>query len=230
MGVGFLFPAVMIAGILSLKESPRWEYRHDKVDSARATVAATYGVSEDHPEVKRELREIKEKYDAENAGGGKHPWYEVFTGPRMRYRLLLGIGLQALQQLTGANFFFYYGTSIFTQVGLANPYVTSMILGGVNFGSTFLGLYVVENFGRRRSLIFGGIWMFMCFMIFASMGHFLLQQGKDVKTAGYVMIVFTCLFIFVYAMTWVRSFTTLLLSRNNMLTFLAGSHYLGSYC
>jgi SP family sugar:H+ symporter-like MFS transporter len=43
--------------------------------------------------VQRELREIKEKLDVERAGGGKHPWYEIFTGPRMAYRALLGITL-----------------------------------------------------------------------------------------------------------------------------------------
>lgn len=77
-----------------------------------------------------------------------------------------------------------------------------MILGGVNFGSTFLGLYVVENFGRRRSLIAGGLWMFMCFMVFASVGHFLLNEGRETTTAGLVMIIFACLFIFGYAITW----------------------------
>ena len=59
--------------------------------------------------------------------------------------------------LIGANFFFYYGTSIFTATGLSNSYVTSIILGGVNFGMTFFGLYVVERFGRRKSLIVGGL-------------------------------------------------------------------------
>jgi SP family sugar:H+ symporter-like MFS transporter len=42
-----------------------------------------------------------------------------------------------------------------------------MILGGVNFGTTFLGLYLIEHYGRRRSLIAGALWMFVCFMIFA---------------------------------------------------------------
>ncbi|OTA20007.1 Low-affinity glucose transporter [Hortaea werneckii EXF-2000] len=51
----------------------------------------------------------------------------------MAYRTLLGITLQALQQLTGANFFFYYGTTIFASVGLNDSYITAMILGGVNF-------------------------------------------------------------------------------------------------
>jgi SP family sugar:H+ symporter-like MFS transporter len=204
MGIGFIWPVIMAVGIMFLRESPRWEYRHGKIESARTTIAISYGVPEDHPEVNREIREIKEKLDAENAGGGSHPWYEIFTGPRMLYRTLLGITLQALQQLTGANFYFYYGTTIFQSVGLPNPYVTSIILGAVNFGTTFPGLYIVEKYGRRPSLIVGGLWMFMCFLVFASLGHFALDQVDPTRTQGigYVMIVFACLFIAGFAMTW----------------------------
>lgn len=79
-----------------------------------------------------------------------------------------------------------------------------MILGGVNFGMTFFGLYVVEKFGRRKSLITGGLWMFACFMVFASVGHFALDQANPMNTpqAGTAMIVFACLFIAAFAMTW----------------------------
>lgn len=204
MGIGFIWPVIMGVGMLFMRESPRWDYRQGNIDRARGTIARSYGASEDHPEVQRELREIKEKLDAERVGGDKHPWYEIFTGPRMAYRTLLGITLQALQQLTGANFFFYYGTSIFASVGLPNSYVTSIILGAVNFGTTFPGLYIVERFGRRPSLIAGALWMFMCFMVFASLGHFALDQsdGANTPTVGYVMIVFACLFIAGFAMTW----------------------------
>ncbi|TKA83004.1 hypothetical protein B0A55_04659, partial [Friedmanniomyces simplex] len=202
MGIGFIFPAIMATGICFLRESPRWDYRHGKIDQARTTIAKSYGVSENHYEVQREMREIKEKLDAENAGGGKHKWYEAFTGPRMAYRTSLGVALQALQQLTGANFFFYYGTTVFAGIGLSDSFVTSIILGTINFAMTFPGLYVVEHFGRRRALIAGALWMFMCFMIFASIGHFLLEAGRETKTAGTVMIIFTALFIAGYAMTW----------------------------
>lgn len=208
MGIGFIFPVIMAGGIMFLRESPRWDYRKGRIDRARATIAKSYGVSENHKEVAREMHDIREKFEAETAGGKKHPWHEIFTGPRMMYRTLLGLTLQSLQQLTGANFFFYFGTQIFQSVGIQNSYVTSMILSGVNFGSTFLGLYIVEHYGRRSSLILGGLAMFVCFMIFASVGHFLLQPslgpggtGGD-ETAGDVMIVFACLFIFSYAITW----------------------------
>jgi len=203
IGISFVWPVIMAAGMLFLRESPRWDYRRGKVDQARTTLAKSYGVSENHREVVREIREIREKLEAESAGG-KQKLREIFTGPRMFYRVLLGVVLQALQQLTGANFFFYYGTSIFTATGIKNSYVTSMILGGVNFGTTFFGLYVVERFGRRKSLIVGGLWMFVCFMVFASLGHFSLDRKDPTNTpnTGTGMIVFACLFIAAFASTW----------------------------
>jgi len=144
---------------------------------------------------------MKEKLDAENSGD---PWYKVFTGDRMAYRIFLGVALQAFQQLTGANFFFYYGTSIFEATGLSNSFETSIILGTVNVAFTFPGLYFVEKFGRRSCLIIGGIWMGLCFLIFASVGHFALNQNNPPATpkAGAAMIVFACLFIVAYASTW----------------------------
>lgn len=79
-----------------------------------------------------------------------------------------------------------------------------MILGGVNFGTTFLGLYLIENYGRRRSLIAGALWMFVCFMVFASVGHFSLdrEEPERTKSAGIAMVVFACLFILGFASTW----------------------------
>lgn len=79
-----------------------------------------------------------------------------------------------------------------------------MILGGVNFGMTFFGLYVVERFGRRNALIVGGIGMTVNFLIFASVGSFALNNTDPTATpaAGAAMIVFACLFIAFYATTW----------------------------
>ncbi|KAI9712227.1 MAG: hypothetical protein M1812_006962 [Candelaria pacifica] len=203
MGVGFIWAFILGFGILLLPESPRYAYRKGRVEEAKNTMTKNYGVPHNHRAVAEEIQEIKDKLAAEHSGGPQ-PWYAVFTGPRMAYRTLLGVALQALQQLTGANFFFYYGNTIFQATGLTNSYVTQMILGGVNFGMTFPGLYVVEHFGRRRALITGGLWCFMCFLVFASVGHFSLDQTTPQNTpkAGAAMIVFACLFIAGYAMTW----------------------------
>ena len=109
IGISFLWPLILGGGILFFPEKPRFEYRNGKIDSARRSIAKFHGVSENHKAVGRQMQEMQEKLEAEQQGGD-HPWYEVFTGPRMPYRVPLGMIIQALQQLTGANYFFYYGS------------------------------------------------------------------------------------------------------------------------
>ncbi|KAG2413586.1 hypothetical protein HFD88_002775 [Aspergillus terreus] len=203
MGIGFAWPLILGIGTLFLPESPRYAYRQGRVEEAREVMCKLYGVGPNHRCVAQEMQDMKEKLDEERAAG-KASWHEIVTGPRMLYRTLLGIALQSLQQLTGANFIFYYGNSIFTSTGLNNSYVTQIILGAVNFGMTLPGLYIVEHYGRRNSLMIGAGWMFICFMIWASVGHFALDLANPQNTpqAGAAMIVFTCFFIVGFSTTW----------------------------
>lgn len=190
MGIGFAWPLILGLGTLFLPESPRYAYRNGRFEEAREVMCKLYGVPSNHRCIAQEMQDMKDKFDEEQ-GAGDVAWHEIFTGPRMCYRTILGVVLQSLQQLTGANFIFYFGNSIFSTIGL-DSYITQIILGAVNFGMTFPGLYIVEHYGRRKSLIAGAIWMFICFMIWASVGH--LKLGTD-PMAGNVMIAFTCLFI-----------------------------------
>jgi SP family sugar:H+ symporter-like MFS transporter len=153
--------------------------------------------------IHKETQEIQKVMEA---SAGDHPWYEAVTGPRMFYRVALAVALQCLQQLTGANYFFYYGTTVFQGVGIDNSYVTAMILGGVNFGSTIAGVIMAKYFPRRKSLWIAALWQCMCFLVFASVGQFKFKNAPpdspEAKSAGTVMIVFACLFIFGFATTW----------------------------
>jgi SP family sugar:H+ symporter-like MFS transporter len=76
------------------------------------------------------------------------------------------MAILALQQLTGANYFFYYGITVFASVGTSNSYVTQIILGAVNVVCTFPGLWFIEKYGRRKYLTIGA------------------------QTEGYVLIIF----------------------------------------
>ncbi|KAL5522837.1 hypothetical protein ACEPAG_8855 [Sanghuangporus baumii] len=132
-------------------------------------------------------------------------WLNCFKGyrsgtSRIGYRTLLGMALQSLQQLTGANYFFYYGATIFVSVGIQDSFVTQIILGAVNFVCTFLGLYVMERFGRRVPLIIGGIWQSLWLFVFAAAGT--AKNPRDDEGIGKLMIVSACLFILGYASTW----------------------------
>ncbi|KAI9924156.1 hexose transporter hxt1 [Aspergillus wentii] len=209
LGITFFWGLLLGVGIIFFPESPRYEYPHERIEEASKTTTKLYGVPLNHRVIIKDLAEMKEQLDAEmTSQGGWHAWVEMFQGSRMCYRIMLGVVLRALQQLTGANYFFYYGTVVFNGAGISNIYVTQMILGGVNFGTTFGDLYVIEHFGRRKSLIMGGIWMFVCFMMYASVDHFSLNVNEPSQTpgAGKAMVVFAgCIFAAVLIVYFFRS-------------------------
>lgn len=205
LGLAFVPAVILSVGILAFSETPRFNYRHGKVDEATKTMASVYGVPENHYSVQLELEEMRAKFEAETKmGNAFQEWIGMWKAPKMAYRLAIGMGLQMFQQLTGANYFFYYGTVVFAGTGIKNSFVTQMILNGINFGVTFYGLYIVEHYGRRKSLIAGSVWMFICFLIFASVGHFALDREDPERTesAATAMICFACFFIFGFATTW----------------------------
>lgn len=228
IAIGWIWALILGVGVWFFNETPRFVYRRGQVDDAKQTLMRVYGASENHYAIFTQMEELESKFRGEMHGQKKGPIGEamdMFRAPRMTYRILLGVMLQAFQQLTGANYFFYYGTvraiypplsfpewghsskvnsqTIFTSVSISS-FVTQMILNGINFGVTFIGLYLVEHYGRRRSLIVGSVWMFVCFMIFASVGHFALDVNTPSNTpqAGIALIVMAALFILGYATTW----------------------------
>ena len=110
LGLTFLFALILGGGMLFFPESPRFDFRHGRVEAARATMAKLYGVPENHSRIIQEMDEIREQLDTESE---EQKWHEFITAPRMFYRIVLGMVLQSLQQLTGANYFFYYvGSSV----------------------------------------------------------------------------------------------------------------------
>ena len=203
MGFGFLWASVLGIGAFFCPESPKFAYRHQRISEATETMASLLGVGVTHRLVANELAEMKEKLDTERAAA-LSSWSEMFTGPRMMYRILLGIGLMTFLQLSGANFFFYYGTTIFVATGLSNSFITQIILGAINVFCTVPGLYFAARFSHRKCLIFGALWMSGCFLAFASIGHFALDSEDPTRTskAGAAMVVFACLFIASFASTW----------------------------
>ncbi|CCE83919.1 Piso0_004516 [Millerozyma farinosa CBS 7064] len=206
LGLCFAWALLLITGMVFMPESPRYLVGKGRIEDAKRSIARSNKVHAEHPGVYTEVQLIQAGIDREKLAG-KASWGELITGkPRIFERVIMGIMMQSLQQLTGDNYFFYYGTTVFRAVGLKDSFETSIILGVVNFASTFVGIFVIERFGRRKCFLVGSVSMFICFIIYSVLGVTNLYidgyDGPTRKPTGDAMIFITCLYIFFFASTW----------------------------
>ena len=124
-------------------------------EKALAVMVALEGVSltSESSTAKRDLEEIQSSIAFEQS-----PMKKRETMPR--FRLVLGVAVQAMQQLTGINVVCYYLPYLLVQsVDVKGP--MARFLAAINamtyLGATFFGLNFVERWGRRRLMIYGAI-------------------------------------------------------------------------
>ncbi|UKZ65506.1 uncharacterized protein TrAtP1_006706 [Trichoderma atroviride] len=196
-----LVPAlVLTAGLMLLPETPRFLVKQGKKDAAGLSLSRLRRLDITHPALIDELQEIVANHQYE-LSLGPDTYKEIFVGsPHLGRRTLTGCGIQMLQQLTGINFIMYYSTTFFGGSGVDSPYTKSLIIQVINVVSTFVGVFVIESWGRRRLLIVGAIGMACCQLLMAS---FAAAAGESLKSASAtILIVFCSINIFFFAASW----------------------------
>ncbi|KAI8871288.1 general substrate transporter, partial [Ramicandelaber brevisporus] len=208
-------PALLLGfGITSMPESPRWLVDNDRDDEAIAVLAKLRANGDKtDAAVLAEYQEIKDAvmFDRRTA---LRSYRELFR-PVLRRRTWLGIGIQAMQQLTGINVIMYYAPYIFLQAGLGSVSSTLLaqgINGVVNMGMTIPAILYVDRWGRRPTLLSGSLIMGLAYLVIgAVMGAtgtpVTLDDGTAAmnissEAAKYTCIVFVYVFVGGFAYSW----------------------------
>ncbi|KAJ9210628.1 hypothetical protein DTO166G4_7771 [Paecilomyces variotii] len=195
IAVQFAWAIILVVGMLLLPETPRFLIKRDRHEDAAKALARLRRTDTDDPSLIQELTEIQANHEYEMSLGAAS-WSEILCGS-LGKRLATGCAVQALQQLAGVNFIFYYGTSFFQNSGIQNAFVVTLITNIINVVSTFPGLLMVEKWGRRPLLLFGAVGMFVCQYIVAIVG-----TTTSSVVANKVLIAFVCVYIFFFASSW----------------------------
>ncbi|KAJ3578279.1 hypothetical protein NPX13_g2283 [Xylaria arbuscula] len=206
ISVQFAWAIILIVGMLILPETPRFLVKKGDHEKAARSLGKLRRLPADHPAITSELAEIRANHEYE-LGLGKATYLDCFRGPMLK-RQLTGMAAQALQQLTGINFIFYYGTQYFKNSGIESPFTISIITSVINVVSTLPGLWAVDKFGRRPLLLWGAIGMCIGHLVVAvigttttgqdSMGNIIVYNVAAQKAS----IAFIAIFIFFFASTW----------------------------
>lgn len=202
-----LWAVVLAVGLFLLPESPRYFVKQGELDQAATVLERLRDQPQGSILVQEELSEIIANHEYEMAvipqSGYFSSWANCFKGglsnPASNLRrTILGTSLQMMQQWTGINFIFYFGTTFFQQLGtIKNPFLISLITTLVNVCSTPISFVIIERLGRRTIMIWGALGMLICEFIVAIIG-----VTTDSTAAVSVMIAFICIYIFFFATTW----------------------------
>ena len=208
IGVQFAWALILGIGLFFLPESPRYFVKKGKLDQARNVLARLRGQPAESEFIQQELAEIVANHEYElqviPQSGYFSSWANCFKGSLFNgssnlRRTILGTSMQMMQQWTGVNFIFYFGTTFFQELGtISNPFLIGLITTLVNVCSTPISFYTIERYGRRTLLIYGALGMLICEFIVAIMGTANGGNPAVVKA----MIAFICIYVFFFASTW----------------------------
>lgn len=208
IGLQLLWSTILALGLFALPESPRYFIRKGKTEEAKAALAKVRSQPPESEYIQKELAEIIANHEHElqvtPQGSYLNSWANCFRGSFAKpssnlRRTILGISLQMMQQWTGINFIFYFGTTFLQDLGtISDPFMISMVTTLVNVLSTPLSFWAIEKLGRRTLLIWGAVGMFTCEFIVAIIGVTDGDNPQSVKA----MVAFICIYIFFFATTW----------------------------
>jgi len=208
IAIQFLWALILGTGLFFLPDSPRYFVKRGNIEKATLALCRVRGQPRDSEYIQQELAEIiaNHEYELQVVPQGTYfsSWANCFKGSLWKSssnlrRTILGTSLQMMQQWTGINFIFYFGTTFFQELGtISNPFLISLITTLVNVCSTPISFYIIERFGRRTILIYGALGMVICEFIVAIIGT---ADGSNPTTVK-AEIAFICIYIFFFASTW----------------------------
>lgn len=139
-------PAGLFALLICfVPETPRYLVMINRDDKALAILQKINGDADGH----HILEDIKNTITEKTEHIFTYGWLVIFVG----------IMLSVFQQAVGINAVLYYAPRIFSDMGMTNPMVNTIVMGIVNILFTLVAVFTVEKWGRKPLLITGSTGM-----------------------------------------------------------------------
>lgn len=149
IGVQTLPAFVYTLMVLGVPESPRWLLTKK---NNREEAAKTLRLIDPHADIEEEMNRISADHNTADKS-------ETIFSPKYKFPLMLAFLVAFFNQFSGINAFLYYAPRIFEIAGLAkdSALLSSVGVGITNLIFTFIGLSLIDKFGRRQLMYIGSV-------------------------------------------------------------------------
>ncbi|KAL4062875.1 general substrate transporter [Scleroderma yunnanense] len=192
-------------------ESPRWLIERGQYKEAEIALGYIFRKDIDDDTVQLILSEIRAEFVGKHKLSILTQFKKMGESRVIALRCLIPSIATFFQQWTGTNAVNYYAPIIFAGLGISSTNTSLFatgIYGVVKFVVTcFVLALVIESWGRKRSLIYGGLGQAVTMLWIG--GYTAVHTGNSVVPATYVSIVAVYLYGIAFGLGW--GFTPLIL-------------------
>ncbi|KOX76211.1 Facilitated trehalose transporter Tret1 [Melipona quadrifasciata] len=170
--LGASLPIPFMILMFMIPETPRWYISKGKAKRARKSLQWLRGKGTD---INDELSAVQKLHTESERNVSQGALMEVFKKSNLK-PVLISLGLMFFQQLSGINA--DAGSSI-------DENISTIIVGIVNFISTFVAAAVIDKLGRKMLLYISGISMCLTLFTFGTF-FYVKSAGTDVTSFGWI--------------------------------------------
>ncbi|CAG4979040.1 unnamed protein product [Parnassius apollo] len=186
LGASLAVPFLIL--MFMIPETPRWYISRGRTEEARRALQWLRGA---HTKIDNEIREIV----LSDAEVGKESAIAELLSKKYMKSIFICLGLMAFQQLSGINAVIFYTVKIFKMSGSSiNEHLCTIIVGIVNFISTFIATALIDRAGRKMLLYISSVTMTLTLMTLGTFFYVRDSLNLDVITLGWLPL--TCVMIY----------------------------------
>lgn len=176
--------------MLITPETPRWYATKGRAEDAHKALQWLRGKNVN---IEKEMRELtRSQAEADLVGGNS---FKLILNKKYVPAILISLGLMFFQQFSGINAVIFYAVEIFKSAGSSiDPNLSSVIIGVVNFISTFIATVLIDRLGRKILLYISSVSMIV---ILVTLGAYYYVQKVGVDVTAYGWLPLACLIIYV---------------------------------